>query len=96
MVTLKRLQFIVKEASVNQKRDIQFITSLTYIKKSEIIAVLEHIRGITINDTWKEVEVYNYLNEHNLYMCNLMLYNGSKITNVIMDDVVKKLISELD
>ena len=96
MVTLKRLQFAVKEASVNQKRDIQFITTLTHVKKSEIIAVIEHIREIVIDDTWKEIEAHHYLNEHNLYLCTLMLYNGNKITNVIMDDVVKKLISELD
>ena len=96
MITLKRLQIIVKEASVNQKRDIQFITSLTHIKKSQVVAILEHIREITINDTWKEIEVYNYLNEHNLYLCSLMLYDGDKIANIIIDDVVKKLISELD
>ena len=96
MVTLKRLQFIIKEGSVNQKRDIQFITSLIHVKKSQIIAAMEHIREVTINDTWKEIEAYKYLNEHDLYLCNLMLYNGDRITNVIMDDVVKKLISELD
>lgn len=96
MITLKRLHFFVKEASVNQKRDIQFITSLTHIKKSEIIAITEHIRETTIGDTWKEIEVYNYVSKHDLYLCSFMLRNGDTITNIIIDDVVKKLISELD
>jgi len=96
MIKLKRLQIIPKDATLNEKRDIQFITTDVYVKEDQIASVVMHIRGKTIMDSWKDIATEEYLKKEGIHLCTLMCKNINNLANIIVDEQVLKLISEND
>jgi hypothetical protein len=96
MIKLKRLQIIPKDATLNEKRDIQFITTDVYVKEDQIVSVVMHIRGKTIMDSWKDTATQEYLEKEGIHLCTLMCKNINNLANIIVDEQILKLISEND
>lgn len=96
MIKLKKLQIIPKEASLNEKRDIQFITTDIYVKKEQIIGIVMHIRGKTIVDSWKDTTTQDHLEKEGISLCTLMCKDVNSFANIIVDEQILKLISEND
>lgn len=95
MIKLKKLQIIPKDASINEKRDIQFITTDAYIEKDQIIGVLMHIREKTITDSWEDVATRDYLEKKGIQLCTLLCKDGrNRLSNIIVDEQILKLIDE--
>lgn len=99
MIKLKRLQIIPKEATLNEKRDIQFITTDVYVKEEQIVCVLMHISGKTITDSWKDTMTQDYLEKEGIHLCTLLSkdFNDKHVlSNIIVDEQILKLIDEND
>lgn len=95
MIKLKKLQIIPKDASINEKRDIQFITTDVYVEKDQIIGVAMHIREKTITDSWEDITTQDYLEKEGIQLCTLLCKDGrNRLSNIIVDEQILKLIDE--
>lgn len=94
MIKLKKLQIILKDATLNEKRDIQFIKTDIYVEKDQIVGVAMHIREKTITDSWRDIAVQDYLEKEGIHLCTIMCKNVNSFTNIIIDKQVLELIDE--
>lgn len=94
MIKLKRLQIIPKDATLNEKRNIQFITTDVYIEKDQIVSVVMHIREKTIMDSWKDTATQDYLEKEGIHLCTIMCKNINNLANIIVDEQVNGIINE--